>query len=374
MGFEKSGKNQEISGESKEKTIVPENLGSLKDEKLKEGRDIEQRFESAGKSGIEQISGSIRLPEDKIKDIKDETSVESKIGALNETAEEAYAKLDQDLKEMFNDGISSIEEIHAKMDELEKAHKNVMAEKRKKQEEEIGRLENMSDGDRLKMKEDMEKKIFGGKTLEEAKKDTEALLSSLKEKEEDFIKNPTGDSGNGDDPLKEKMREEETKDEDRIAQMEKYSSKVQQEAIQGVQQAVGEKKKVKICPNCGRESEISANFCGSCGNKFESLADNGKDEKIESSAGKIKEVQNFPDLFQALKDRGPVKNSFDVENGPSDVRMVDPEMAIDIIKSFFNEDLKKVAEEIRNGKRLGFLKEDGVNEKVAEIFEKAARS
>jgi len=33
----------------------------------------------------------------------------------------------------------------------------------------------------------------------------------------------------------------------------------------------GEKEKTKACSKCGKENGLSSNFCGSCGNKFETV-------------------------------------------------------------------------------------------------------
>jgi len=47
-------------------------------------------------------------------------------------------------------------------------------------------------------------------------------------------------------------------------------------------------------------------------------------------------------LFAAIREIGPVKNSFDMEQESPVISMVDPERAIDAIKNVFNEDRKTV--------------------------------
>jgi ribosomal protein L40E len=63
---------------------------------------------------------------------------------------------------------------------------------------------------------------------------------------------------------------------DKLEEMKKAKQEAKEES---------EKEKTKICANCGKESPMSANFCGSCGEKFEENSESEK-TKICSQCGK----------------------------------------------------------------------------------------
>jgi ribosomal protein L40E len=329
-------------------------------EKLADGIDIQKEFEFSSQEAISRANGSINLSQEIFESTKKETGVEAKIESLNKSAKENYEWLEKELKAMLADGISDPEKIREKMDDVDDAHRRMLDERRQKHEEEMKRLDSISEEDIQKNKEKIEGEMFGGKTLAEAKSAADSFLEDLKRKQDKFIKDQS--IQNGGSSLRQEKEIVTEENERRLREMQSYADRTLKEAIQGVQQAVGEKRKTKICSRCGAESEISTNFCGVCGNKL-NIA---KAENVESPMEKIKKDRNFPELFQAIREIGPVRSSFGTKQ-----EMVSPEKAIDIIEGLFNEDPRIVVEKMKQGQLLLFLNENGVRNKVFEIFQKS---
>ncbi|MFA5777630.1 MAG: hypothetical protein WC906_04275 [Parcubacteria group bacterium] len=393
--LEKKTETPETGIESSGKVSTFEDLERIGKEKMADGKAVSSGMETDGRMGIDNGNQTIKLSSQEKKE-EINNRVEENIERIGKSASEAFDELSKELEGMLIEKIAnkkgSREEIDQKLKRLEELGEESREEGRIKHEEEMKKIQEEHEEKIRQMKseeeesnrriasaqEAQEKAMFGGRTQEEAEDYIEKTKKEMEQKALDSIKTAKKAGGKTEEEWREelKKKDEEMKalHQQQLSELKKSSDesierarKKAADTIREMQEGMGlkqegEKVKVKVCPKCGVESEISANFCGSCGSKLES----SKAEVAESSAEKIKKAQNFPELFQALRERGSVKNPFN-----ADAKMIDPEMAIEVIKGQFNRDPRKVVEEIKQGKLLSFLSGDGVNDKVSEIFQRA---
>jgi len=277
-GSKDEGKKIETpESESPEAIKTPEDLEVLVQEKMKEGETAYEELKSDGQERIKKANNSIGLSPERFGEVKDSMGIEEKEREIEMSAKEIVDTLRKELEGMFLSG-EGIEKIDEQMGKIEVAHKEVMAEMRRKHEEEMRKIDDLAENPD-EIRKGAERSVFGGKTLEEAHADSQEFLKKL---QEDALKKMQEKTQTGSTDrinstraeLEKNLELEKEKDAQRLKEMQEFANRTTKEAVEGVQKArgenqVGEKVQVKTCLKCGAEGNMSANFCGSCGGKFE---------------------------------------------------------------------------------------------------------
>lgn len=295
----------EIKNEGSEDARTFEDLNELGENKINSGSIALDRLKTDGRDGIDKGNQSVGLSPEKFQEMKNAKGVKSDVEEIQKSASEAFNELANKIRDMIASGVDhgkireelgnlknivnkkteqgeTDREAHDKlMQEKKEAHEREMKEIREEHEEELRKIKEIDAGlesDSNEIKESTERAVFGGKTkkeseqyIEESKKEMEAKVAKLINAEQEKSVERKRIDEKWENELKKKDEEMKEKEEEFFQAMDDIKNKAIKEAKSRNRQfQEGEKTQVKVCPKCGKESEIrGANFCMYCGGDLE---------------------------------------------------------------------------------------------------------